>query len=60
MSHLEAYDLPDVNVVDTQRQVGRADSSNSPIRLGTKRLLLVVGRGHRLDLVTMTVFDQQT
>lgn len=44
-----------VNVVDTKGQVGRRNGSDSPVRLGAKRLLLVVGRRDSLDLISVTI-----
>ncbi len=46
---------PDIDVVDTKRQVGRTDRSNSPVRLRAECLLLVVCRGDRLDFVSVTM-----
>lgn len=42
-------------MVDTERQVGRRDGSDSPVRLGAEGLLLVVGRRDGLDLVSVAV-----
>lgn len=47
--------VADVNVIDTERQVGRRDGSDSPVRLGAKGLLLVVGRRDGLDLISVAV-----
>jgi hypothetical protein len=40
-------------VVDSERQVGSADSTDPPVRLGRERLLLIVGRGGDNELVSV-------
>ena len=42
-------------MVDTQGQIGRADSPDSPIGLAGEGLLLVLGGRHNVDLVTVDI-----
>ena len=44
-----------VNVLEAKRQMRRGDRANSPVRLATEHLLLVVGRSDGLDRVTVNV-----